>query len=57
MSSADVLLKIDTHYCKSWLEEMFNFVFPISAFMVSTSRWGSDGASGDEGCLEKVIDS
>ena len=37
--------------------EMINFVFPISAFMVSSSRWGSDSASGDDGCLKKVIDS
>ena len=37
--------------------EMINFVFPISAFMVSSSRWGSDSASGDDDCLEKVIDS
>ena len=37
--------------------EMINFVFPISDFMVSSSRWGSDSASGDDGCLEKVIDS
>ena len=37
--------------------EMINFVFPISAFMVSSSRCGSDSASGDDGCLEKVIDS
>ena len=32
--------------------EMINFVFPISAFMVSSSRWGSDSVSGDDGCLE-----
>ena len=32
------------------------FVFPISAFMVSSSRWGSDSDSGHDGCLEKVID-
>ena len=37
--------------------EMINFVFPIAAFMVSSSRWGSVGVSGDDGCLEKVIDS
>ena len=37
--------------------EMINFVFPISAFMVNASRWGSDSVSGDDGCLEKVIDS
>ena len=36
--------------------EMINFVFPISAFMVSSSRRGSDSASGYYGCLEKVID-
>ena len=37
--------------------EMINFEFPISVFMVSSSRWGSDSASGDDDCLEKVIDS
>ena len=37
--------------------EMINFVYPISAFMVSSSRQGSDSASGDDGCLKKVIDS
>ena len=37
--------------------EMINFVFPVSAFMVSSSRWGLDSVSGDDGCLEKVIDS
>ena len=37
--------------------EMINFVFPISAFMVSSSRWGSDSSSVDDGSLEKVIDS
>ena len=37
--------------------EMINFVFPISAFMVSYSRWESDSDSGDDGYLEKVIDS
>ena len=36
--------------------EIINFVFSISAFMVSSSRWGSDSASVDDGCLEKVID-
>ena len=35
--------------------EMINFVFPISDLMVSSSRWGSDSASGDDGCLEKGI--
>ena len=34
--------------------EMINFVFPISAFTVSSYRWGSDSDSGDDGCLEKV---
>ena len=33
--------------------EMINFVFPISAFMV-TSIWGSDSDSVDDGCLENV---
>ena len=37
--------------------EMINFVFHISAFMVSSSRLGSDIASGVDGCLEKGIDS
>ena len=37
--------------------EMINFVFPISTFMIGSSRWGSDIASGDDGCLEKGIDS
>ena len=37
--------------------EIINFVFPLSAFVVSSSRWGSDSASGDDGCLGKVIDS
>ena len=32
--------------------EMINFVFPISAFMVSSSRLGSDNVSGDDGCLD-----
>ena len=36
--------------------EMINFVCHISAFMVSSSRWGSDSDFGDDGCLEKVID-
>ena len=36
--------------------EMLNFVFPISACIVSSSRQGSDSASGDDVCLEKVID-
>ena len=36
--------------------EMINFVFPISAFMVSSSRWGSDSNSGNDGFLDKVID-
>ena len=39
--------------------EMINFVFPISVFLISSSRWGSDSVikNGDDGCLEKVIDS
>ena len=37
--------------------EILNFVFPISAFIVSSSRWGSDSTSGDDESLEKVIDS
>ena len=37
--------------------KIINFVFPISAFMVSSSRWGSDSASDDDGYLEKGIDS
>ena len=36
---------------------MINFVFPISAFMVSYFRLGSDSTSGDDGCLENGIDS
>ena len=36
--------------------EMIKFVFPISAFMVSSSRWGLDSASGDDGRLEKPWD-
>ena len=35
--------------------EMINFVFPNSAFMVSSSMWESD-SDGDNGCLENVID-
>ena len=31
-------------------------VFPSSAFIESSSRWGSDRDSGDDGFLEKVID-
>ena len=37
--------------------EIINFVFYMSAFMVSSSRWGSNSVSGDNSCLEKVIDS
>ena len=29
---------------------------PSSAFIESSSRWGSDRDSGDDCCLEKVID-
>ena len=36
--------------------EMINVVFPISTFMVSSSRWGSNSDSGEDVCLEKVID-
>ena len=36
--------------------QMINLVFPIWVFMVSSSRWGSDIASTDDGCLEKIID-
>ena len=39
--------------------EMITVVFPIldiSGFMVSSSRWASDSTSGNDGCLEKVID-
>ena len=36
--------------------EMINFVFPISASMASSSRWGSYSDFADDGCLEKVTD-
>ena len=36
--------------------EMINFVFPNLAFIESSSRLGSDSDSGDDSCLEKVID-
>ena len=36
--------------------EMINFVFPISAFMESSSIWGSDCDSVDVRCLENVTD-
>ena len=36
--------------------EMINFVFPISASMESSSMWGSDSDSADDGCLENVTD-
>ena len=36
--------------------EMIKFVFSISNFKVSSSSWGSYSTSGDDGCLEKVID-
>ena len=36
--------------------EMINFIFSISGSMLTSSRWGSDSDSGDDGCLEKVID-
>ena len=34
--------------------EMINFVFPITASMASSFRWGSYSDSADYGCLEKV---
>ena len=37
--------------------EIITFVFPISAFMVSSSMSGSDSVSGNDDYLEKVIDS
>ena len=36
--------------------EMINFVFPNSAFIESNSMWASDSDTGNDGCLEKVID-
>ena len=36
--------------------EIINFVFPISASMASSSRWGSYSDSADDGCLEKFTD-
>ena len=36
--------------------EMINFVVPISAYMASSSRWGSYSDSADDGSLEKVTD-
>ena len=36
--------------------EMIKFLFPISASMESSSRWGSDSNSADDGCLENVTD-
>ena len=36
--------------------EMINFVLPISAFMESSSIWGSDSDSADDGCMENVTD-
>ena len=55
MSSEDVLLKIDIHYCDNLLGEC-NFIFPNSAMLVNSSIWGSDSDSGNNGCLEKAID-
>ena len=45
-------------WCRVGLDskQVINFVFPSSAFIESSSRWGSDSNSGDDGCLEKVID-
>ena len=31
--------------------EIINLVFPISTFMGSSSIWGSDSDSADDGCL------
>ena len=36
--------------------EMINFVFPISASMESSSRWGSYSDTADDGCFEKATD-
>ena len=33
--------------------DIINFVFPISAYMASSSRWGAYSDSADDGCLEK----
>ena len=35
--------------------EMINFVFPISAFMVSSSRWESDSDSGDDNVWRRLL--
>ena len=35
---------------------MINYVFPITEFMVRSSRWGSGSNFGVDGSLEKVID-
>ena len=35
---------------------MINFVFPNLAFIESSSGWRSDSNSGDDRCLEMVID-
>ena len=34
----------------------FKFMFPISAYMESSSMWGSDRNSADNGCMENVTD-
>ena len=36
--------------------EMVNFVFPISASMAGSSRWGLYSDSADDFCLEKITD-
>ena len=36
--------------------EMNSFLFPNSTYIVGSSSGGSDCNSGDDGCLEKVID-
>ena len=51
------ITKVKGVRCHQKMLEMINFVFPISTFMVSSSRWGSDSVFGDDGYLEKVIDS
>ena len=33
--------------------EMINVVFPNSALMLSSSRWGSDSDSADDNCMEQ----
>ena len=35
--------------------EIINFIFPVSNFLVSSSRWGSDTDYGDDSCLERSM--